>query len=667
MGIKEWFGVKNTELPKIEEQQSCFYINEADAAMTKVANGNGFVGEVEQKKVKFPAILGEEHPFDFKQCEGIYEKFGFITAAVDKITDFIVGPGFYIECEDEGAKTIIEQFMQDVNLDTILRAWIKESLIKGNGFLEIGGSIDEGVKGLKCLDATWVYVDRDKKGVVLKYNQYKGGFDVFAKDKIIPFEPFQIAHIALNKTGDNAYGCGIVYPSLKLINNLLQNESDLHMLMNRKANSPYDISIGKVIDGKYHKPSDASIKNLGKDLEWLHNKHEWVHDAMIDIKALDFGNIGDKFSTVLEHDLEMLFYSLQIPAVLMGKANIPEGLAGVQMDAFERRIQSIQAEVEKVIETQIFKRVLNANGLDVHVEFQWGRPSAQDKLDRMLRLTELMKIPTISQSFFKLMEADLVKMLDYDENEYETMSAEEEKRRELERSQPLVPGQNAKPPQFVPKEIFEGWVTGDDGRHYYIDKDGNSHSGKDAMDAAKGEGGGDTKIISGGTTEQKTKISNVVNGLNDEYTKDLKINIVNKDKSWPDESSVGGEVMGRMDSEGANVMDIRGDVNISDNEYENLVKHEVAHRVYDKLDLKQRQEWTDFASDEANLNKFDKDIMGGTKIPVGQEWEDMDYEEYSEKSNEMFAETLARNNIKGKKVNVDANKIFDKFKIKFLK
>jgi hypothetical protein len=37
------------------------------------------------------------------------------------------------------------------------------------------------------------------------------------------------------------------------------------------------------------------------------------------------------------------------------------------MEAFQRRIQSIQAELEKVIEGQIFKRVLNANGLDVHV------------------------------------------------------------------------------------------------------------------------------------------------------------------------------------------------------------------------------------------------------------------------------------------------------------
>lgn len=456
MAFKDFFKRKS-EQPKVEESSSLFYISEADRVdMTKaklVEGDSGFKGQVEQKKVKFPKELGEEHPFDFKDCGIINKEFGFVNAVVDKYVDLVVGPGFYIECVNEKAKTIIEQFMTDVNFDTILRSWTKSGLAKGNGFLELGGSQSESVMGIKPLNANWMYVDRDNKANILGYNQYTGGFDHFAKEKVIPFEPYQIAHLMINKCDeDDAYGTGIIYPSKKLIRNLLENLKDQHMLMSRKANSPYDISIGKVIEGKYHKPSDASIKNLGKDLEWLHNKHEWVHDAMIEIKALDFGNMGDKFKSALESDLEMLFYSFQLPPALIGKANVPEGLAGEQKEMLNRRVQSIQAEIEKIIEGQIFKRVLNANGLDVHVEFQWGRPSAQEKAERMLRITELMKVPAISQSFFKLMEADLVKMLDYDENEYETMTAEEEKRRELIRKQPLVPGQNQTPPQLPPKQ-----------------------------------------------------------------------------------------------------------------------------------------------------------------------------------------------------------------------
>ena len=105
-----------------------------------------FKGEVEKNDIKFPQELGEEHPFDFPEMEKLYTKFGFYTAVVDKYVDFVVGPGFYIECDDARAKEIIEDFMRDVNLDTILRAWCKEALNKGNGFLEIGGSKEEDIE-----------------------------------------------------------------------------------------------------------------------------------------------------------------------------------------------------------------------------------------------------------------------------------------------------------------------------------------------------------------------------------------------------------------------------------------------------------------------------------------------------------------------------------------
>jgi len=409
-----------------------------------------FKGEVEQKEIKFPKDLGEEHPFDFSMCEGIYTKFGFVTGVIDKFVDFVVGPGFYVTSEDQRAQEICEQFIQDVNFDTILRAWIKEALIKGNGFLELGGGKNDAPKGLKVLNANHMYVVRDKFGNVEGYNQYTGGFKRLDKTKVIPFEPYQIAHIGFNKIGDGAYGYGIVAPALVTINNLLQNEKDLHILMNRKANAPIHAKLGD----KDHKPSKKSITDFGKKLEWLHNKHEWATDYLVDMKVLDFGNIGEKFNEVLQYDVDMLFYTFQVPAVLMGQARVPEGLAKVQMDAFERRVQSIQAEVEKVIEKHIFRRLLQANGFDVHVEFEWGRPSSMETYDRLKTITELMKIPTTSSALTELLEKQIVQLLNLPQEEYDALkqTEEEERKREQERPQPIVPGQNKEPPPFVPEE-----------------------------------------------------------------------------------------------------------------------------------------------------------------------------------------------------------------------
>jgi len=414
-----------------------------------------FKGEIEQDNLTFPIELGEKHPFNFQTLEALYEKFGFFTAVVDKYIDFVVGPGFYIECKDARAKEIVEKFMKDVNFDTILRAWTKEMLIKGNGFLEIGGSKKEGVKGLKVLDADYMYVVRDKKGKILGYNQYTGAFKTFTKEKKIPFKTNQIAFSPFNIVGDKAYGLGIGYPAMGLIDSWLSMNSDEHKIMKRKANAPLHAQLG-IIDGDTKiipKPED--VKALGKDIENLSNKTEWTTDPLVNFKVVDFPNFGEKFSLTKESDLEMLIYAFQIPAVLLGKANIAEGLARVQMEAFQRRIQSIQAELEKIIENQIIKRVLEANGLAADVEFEWGTPSVMEIEGRMKLISEMMKSATVSGAMNIMLEDEMINLLKLDKDEWEKLKLEYEEKEEEERKrleaqpQPIVPGQNAKFPQKV--------------------------------------------------------------------------------------------------------------------------------------------------------------------------------------------------------------------------
>ncbi len=447
---------------KKEEKVEEFYkptISITDSAVVSRKLIEQFKGEVKQEKVVFPVALGEEHPFNFTSTELLYQTVGLITGAIDKYIDFIVGPGFYVTSEDERAKEIIEKFMQDVNFDTVIRAWIKEGLIKGNGFLELGGGADEVPQGLKLLNANWMYVERDKLGVVEGYNQHSGGFKRFDKSKIIHFEPYQIAHFPFNRISDGAYGMGIIYPIDRTIANLLKQENDLHMLMNRKANVPYDVTLGKIVGDKYYKVKPADVAKLGKEFETLNNKHEWTHDALTEIKNLDFGNIGDKYDAVLKYDLDMLIFALQVPEVLMGKS-VNLATAPVQLDAFGRRIQSIQAEVEKVVEQNIFSRVLEANGFDinvVHVEFEWGRPSTMEAYERLKVMTEILKQPTISRALTGLMEKEVVRLLKFDEVEYEELKEEEEdeknkeREKEEQRQQPIVPGQQKSPAQKPPQ------------------------------------------------------------------------------------------------------------------------------------------------------------------------------------------------------------------------
>jgi hypothetical protein len=408
-----------------------------------------FKGQTESKAVKFPNELGEEHPFDFKQMEELYKRFGFFTAVVDKYIDYIWGSGFYIVCEDERAKKIIDDFNRDINMDTLGRQWTKEGLIKGNGFLELGGTVDAGIEGLKVLNANYMYVNRDKMGNVLGFKQYVGMFDKFSKEKVIDFSVEQIAHFAFNIVGDSAYGIGMGLSPMKDVDNLLQNEKDMHWIGHRKANSPLHATLGRVDGNTKIIPKPSDVTAFGQKMETMDNKTNWATDDLVKLSVVDFGNVGDKFTAMLNYDIQKLIYDYQIPAVIMGISNVPEGLAKVQMEGFQRRIQSIQAEIEKIIEEKIYKRVLNANGIDADVEFEWGTPSILEVEGRLKLITDMVKSPATGMAMRTILENELINLLKLDKDEFEQLKVEEEeaRAREEEAQMPVVPGQNTSFPQ----------------------------------------------------------------------------------------------------------------------------------------------------------------------------------------------------------------------------
>ena len=73
------FWSKKVETSAVTDEYEPFLIvDEQQVVLDKVKDTSvSFKGEVELKTVKFPAQLGEEHPFDFSTCEGLYKKYGF--------------------------------------------------------------------------------------------------------------------------------------------------------------------------------------------------------------------------------------------------------------------------------------------------------------------------------------------------------------------------------------------------------------------------------------------------------------------------------------------------------------------------------------------------------------------------------------------------------------
>src|SRR3990167_5728335 len=136
----------------------------------KEADGNK-PDEGESKFRLYKDKIGIDHPFDFQQIEKLCSEFGFVDAIINKYIDFVMGPGFTVESDDERAMQIINDYLKDIDFDSYGRPLLAEAFKKGNGILSMAGKETEVTQKLRVLNSNNIYVKRDKKGTIEGYTQ----------------------------------------------------------------------------------------------------------------------------------------------------------------------------------------------------------------------------------------------------------------------------------------------------------------------------------------------------------------------------------------------------------------------------------------------------------------------------------------------------------------
>lgn len=441
--------------------------NDSEAVITEELKA-----EVDKDEQLFPKDVGEKHPCDFLELERWYKDDTFVNGIINKLVDFTVGPGFCVKSKDVRVQEICDMWIKDNQFIITLSQFIRDSLIYGNGFMELSGGKDEVPDATRCIDPKTMYVRWDQKGNLLGYSQWRGETSqgmsrINSLTKIIPFQPYEIAHLSYNVVGSTPYGTGVIYPLRWALKNKVALVSNMNMLMKRKANVPYHVKMGLAKDGVNDVvPSDADIQDFGKKLEWLHNKHEWVTNPYIDIKAVDFGSIGDKFVEPLNIMNKELVWGSQVPEVLLGSGNIAEGLAQEQFKAFMFRIRAIQENAEKVLEEQVFKRLISANGLNGEdLEIVWNIPTPEEKKETVTMIKELLGMYMsggIDDLTRRMLINRLKETLEFTEEEISVAEKEvEEEKKEAEKirkqmeeePQPQVPPTKLERPVLKKPEI----------------------------------------------------------------------------------------------------------------------------------------------------------------------------------------------------------------------
>jgi SPP1 gp7 family putative phage head morphogenesis protein len=335
----------------------------------------------------FNKNIGEEHPFDFNLVEDICKNVPIVSGAVNKTVDMCISD-FQIKSDNPQIQTLCDDFVEQHNFDMYLRSTANNIVRFANAFTEI---VDNGnaeklipatkITELKPLNPKYLYVRRDEYGKILEYNQC-----INLGAKKISFTPTEMAHYKYNVVGDSAYGYSMVAPLINIIQNKLNMERSMMILMDRKANAPVHVKLGTPEDPA----TSDDVQQFANDLYNLNNRTEWVTDHRVAIDTIDFAGKIMNFAPFNEHFENQLVYGLEVPIVLLGRGNIPEGLAAVQLEAFARRLASIRLLIENVNEQSIFQPLIKMAGLKGKVQFDWEPQSEDDKWKEVEKITALM-------------------------------------------------------------------------------------------------------------------------------------------------------------------------------------------------------------------------------------------------------------------------------------
>lgn len=371
-------------------------------------NFKEFKSEVSDIPLKWPKELGAVHPFNFEDCEKVYKSVSVVHGIINKIADNIVGQ-YTIDSKDKNVLALVKSFLKESNFTIVAREWVREALMKGNGFIEI----DLKNSQMKVLNANNIYVKRNTKGQVIEYNQWVGDLNRFNPNsrKLITFNPSQIAHLQLIKIADEPYGYGLIMPQEKVVENMVLNDQDVHKLYSRKAGAPLHAKVG--IKGEATNPD--VIDSFAKDLQFMTNRTEWVTDANTDIGVIDFGDIGKNLTSAWDNDFKQLIAGMDCPEVLLNSGQLNEGIAKVQLEGWSRRIKSYQDLIESVIIEKIIKPYLLSQGLDGEVDFIWNIPGEDEINARIEKLATLLNGFGTSPNLKRIVEIEIAKLLNIQE------------------------------------------------------------------------------------------------------------------------------------------------------------------------------------------------------------------------------------------------------------
>lgn len=297
-----------------------------------------------------------------EELERFYREDPVAHAAVDTYVELIVGVGYYTVAEDRRAKEIVDGFSEKVDMDGLLREAVRSMLIYGDAFIEKILDDSGRLVDLKLLPSKTMRVKRNEYGEIEGYIQE-------AKGRRVEFKPGEIIHLKYNPVGSSAYGLSLLYPVVDLLRAKKKAVDDMARILSRYA-AP------KMI---WRVENEASLRRLQAILESLQPDEDIILAGEVDYKPLTVDPRA-RFEFYYEYLDKQIFEGLQAP-LLSWLRNATEASARTMLDTVDRRVAGIQRYLKRRVEAEVFKPLIEAEGLKDTPRLYWGIP--RTKLDEL--------------------------------------------------------------------------------------------------------------------------------------------------------------------------------------------------------------------------------------------------------------------------------------------
>jgi len=335
------------------------------------------------QKIAIGKVGGVSYPDDFNDFQdylSAYYYVPYVARAVDVKQFMIWQMGYDLESENESSVKKVEEFLKQIEADTVIRDGTLYALIFGNMYWKVEKESGK-IKLIPLNPAKMgIKLDREKEKIQ-EYVYHKK----FGKKE--HFKPEEIIHLKFNAEPWSLFGVSTLRRVLPTVKAVLFMEEKLPWIARRRADPLLNIKIGSP-DNPVSPEQFKRIKN-----QLLNRKpgEDIFHDGTIEIEEVyKSPGIGPRqaIEPLLKHFRDNLVAGLGVPEPALGFGGTTTmATAEYQERILESEVRSYQRALKRMHEHQLFKLI------DVDdVKLVWRRKLPTSLTD----IANLVKVGAVS-------------------------------------------------------------------------------------------------------------------------------------------------------------------------------------------------------------------------------------------------------------------------------